>query len=183
MAKRKYDASKLNGISIYHDSKNRVVFSPSFSKKGYILSDENVSEYQNYSQSFLVTVIIFLVMYYLTYSILYSLLLSITYLGISIFMFYLRCLRKVAVIENFKKPEKDTYIIRQAKNVTKRRLIVIFLACIFLSFFIFLNAMLQGYYGKILVINYIFMALAVLYGFLNLYILTVKKKNGFVDIE
>ena len=39
MAKRK-DVNSLKGISIYKDSKGKVIYSPWFSKTGYIFHDE-----------------------------------------------------------------------------------------------------------------------------------------------
>ena len=176
---KKPDVTKLNGISIYHDDKGKVIYSPWFSKTGYVLHDENVSEFQNYGQSYLIAIIVFLVIYYFTHILSYALLLAIAYLGVSIFMFYKRCLKKVPKIYNFPKPHRDNYIIRQAKNMETRKIIVVILASIIMAVYIILNALYQGYKGNTLLLNYAFATLATLFGILYIFILIIKKKNNY----
>ena len=179
MAKTKANVKELDGISIYHDAKQRVIYSPFFSKIGYVLHDENVYDYQNYIQSYLVSILVFMAMFYLTNFVSYSFLLAFVYIVVSNIVFYVRCLKKAPKLEQFNKPKKEKYIIKQAKQITTRKLIVIIISCFLLPLFILLNCNLQQYTGKTLIINIIFSILTILYGVLNIIILCVKKKNKF----
>ena len=60
--KKKISPSDLNGISIYHEEK-RTVYSPFFSKKAYIINENNVNQYVSYIQGYLIALIIFVVSY------------------------------------------------------------------------------------------------------------------------
>ena len=179
--KKKPDVQKLKGISIYKDAKGHVIYSPWFTKDGYILHDENVSEFQNYGTSYLIAIIVLLVIFYFTKSLGYAFILSLGYLAVSIFMFYTRCIKKVPKIENFNKPKKDNYIIRQAKSITSKRIIVVILACIFMSVYIIFNSLYFKYTGTELLVSYIFAIASLLFGLLYVVILIVKKKNNYID--
>lgn len=176
---KKPDVNKLNGISIYHDDKGKVIYSPWFLKTGFVLHDKNVNDFQNYVQSYLITIIVFMVMYYFTHNIWYSILLAVVYFIVSIIMFYIRCIKKVPKIYNFEKPYRDNYIIRQAKNIETRKLIVVILAAVLMGFYILFNAFYQKYTGTTLLMNYLFVVLSFAFAVLYIIILIYKKKNHF----
>ena len=76
--KRKVLAKQLQGMSIYHEEK-RTVYSPFFSKNGYVLTDENSREYRSYITNLLFAFLIFSLAYIFTKNIWAALLLGLLF--------------------------------------------------------------------------------------------------------
>lgn len=173
--KRVVHAKDLHGMSIYHEEK-RTVYAPFFTKNGYVLSDDNCKEYKNYVTNYLFAFLIFSVVYIVTKKLLPSLLLGVLFLIGAIIAFYLRFIKKTAVIPNYKRPLKDNFFVRQAKNLDNKRIWTIIICCVLLAFFIVLNGILSKFEGSYLYLTYFFAAVAIAYGLMHVYILQLKKR-------
>ena len=172
----KQDLSELNGISIYQEGK-RTVYSPFFSKKGYLITENNVKNYSSYIQGYIISILIFLIAFIIRKDILIPLSLALVFLLASILSFYQNFIKRTGVIENYKKPQRDSYIVRKAKSNTKKDLYTIIICCVVLAAATFMNLSLNQYHGILL---YLMSALAIaviLYGLLHIYILFYKKKT------
>lgn len=175
--KRKILAKDLQGMSIYHEDK-RTVYAPFFLKSGYVLTDDNCKEYRNYVTNYLFALLIFSVVYIVTKNIVPSIILGLLFLVGAIIAFYLRFIKKTAVIPNYKRPYKDNFFNRQAKNLDNKRIWTIIICCILLAFFIVLNGKLSNFEGSYLYLNSFFAIVAIIYGLMHVYILILKKKNS-----
>ena len=172
--KRKVLAKQLQGMSIYHEEK-RTVYSPFFSKNGYVLTDENSREYRSYITNLLFAFLIFSLAYIFTKNIWTALLLGSLFAIGSIVSFYLKFIKKTAKIPNYKKPVKDNFIVRQAKNLDNKRIWTIIICCVLLAFFIMLNGKINNFEGSYFYLNTFFAIVAIAYGLMHVYILIIKK--------
>lgn len=178
MAKKKtdYDPKKLNGMSIYHDEK-RTVYSPFFTKKGFIITESNVRDYTIYIQGYLLALLVFCVAYIILKRFTVPLLLAAFFLVSTIVTFYFTFIRKAAVIENYKKPQRDSFAIRQAKSLTYGNILTIIVSCPLLAFFIMLLAYMNHYEGFTYDMMLMISILVICYGLLNIYIFFYKKNH------
>lgn len=173
--KRKILAKELNGMSIYHENK-RTVYAPFYTKNGYVLTDDNCKEYKNYVTNYLFAFLIFSIVYIFTKNIVPALLLGILFLLGAIIAFYFRFIKKTLVIPNYKRPLKDNFFVRQAKNLDNKRIWTIIVCCVLLAFFIVLNGKISNFSGSYLHLTYFFAFVSIVYGIMHLYILLLKKR-------
>lgn len=173
--KKIFSPEALHGMSIYHDEK-RTVYAPFYSKNGYILTNENCKEYKNYVTNYLFAFLVFSLAYIFTTKLWFSVLLGVLFLIGAFIAFYLRFIKKATIIENYKRPYKDNFFLRQAKSLDNKRICTIIICCVLLCLMILLNGKIANYEGSYLYLNYFFAAVALIYGFMNLYIFFLKKK-------
>lgn len=131
MANRSLKASELTGRHIYQTS-NKTVYADLFTKNyGYIISDDDVDTYNSYSLRLFESILGFALLLFVTKSnIVIAFLISLlAYIVISL-LFYLRFLKKLPKIENFKKEKKDNYIVSTAKEMSAARILVLSLILI-----------------------------------------------------
>ena len=102
--KKDYDPKQLYGMSVYHDDKH-TVYSPFFSKKGYLINENNVRAYVSYIQGYLIALLVFSVSYIIRKELLLPTLLALFFLISNIATFYMSFIKKAGVIDNYKKPE------------------------------------------------------------------------------
>ena len=174
--KRKTDLKDPNGIFIYHDDK-KVIYAPPFSSKGYVLNEENVRYYISHLQSFMIALLIILVAYIFTRNFPISLLLAVLFILSESFFFYRNFLSKAVFIENYKRPEKDGFIKRQAESTSEKQLKTTIIASPLLSIAIMLNSYLNGYKGAMFYLMAFIALISLAYGLLNIYILKYKKDH------
>lgn len=126
MATRTYKASDITGKHIYQ-SNNRTIYSDYFMKDfGYVITDDEAEHYHSYSLRLFESILAFALLLFVTNSnVLLSFGISIlAYVVISL-LFYFKFLKKLPKIENFKKEKKDNYIVANAKDMSKARLLVL----------------------------------------------------------
>lgn len=173
--KRKVLAKDLHGMSIYHEEK-RTVYAPFYTSNGYVLTDDNCKEYRNYVTNYLFAFLIFSIVYIVTKNLVPSLLLGLLFLIGAIITFYMRFIKKAAVIPNYKRPLKDNFFVKQAKNLDNKRIWTIIVCSVLLAFFIVLNGKISKFEGSYMYLTYFFAGVAIIYGIMHLYILALKKK-------
>ena len=131
MANRSMKASELTGRHIYQTN-NKTVYADYFTKNyGYIITDEDVDKYHSYSLRLFESILGFALLLFVTKSnIIISFLISLlAYVVISL-LFYLKFLKSLPKIENFKKDKKDGYIISTAKEMSIKRILALTLILI-----------------------------------------------------
>ena len=179
MAKTKLnnDPRQLNGMSIYHDDK-RTVYSPFFSKKGYIITENNIKGYTSYIQGYMMTILVFCISYMFTKNLLVPLLLAAIFLGSTIGTFYFSFIKKAGVLENYKKPERDSFVVRQANTLDSSNIITMIVCCPLLAGCLMFLSYLNHYEGFNFWMMTFIAVLVLLYGVLNIYILIYKKNHS-----
>lgn len=170
------DPRDLNGISIYHEEK-RTVYSPRFSKKGYIITKDNARQYQSYIQGYLIALLVFSLAYIIYRNFWMALLLAAIFIASTIGTFYFTFIRNANFIDNYNKPQRDTFAVRQASYLSDKQLWTIIICCPLLALAIMYNAHLRGYTGSSYYLMAFISFIAILYGILHIYILYYKKKN------
>ena len=175
--KKKYiSPSQLNGISVYHEQK-RTVYSPFFSSRGYVISENNIKEYISYVQSYLIAIIILLVSYIIYRKFWISALLSLAFMASTIFIFYRNFLSKANVIEEYRKPDKDSFVQRQANSMKEKDIWTIIVCSPLLSLSILIHSWLNHYEGFMFYMMVFIAAVSLMYGILHIFVLIRKKKN------
>ncbi len=168
--------SQLNGISVYHEQK-RTVYSPFFSSRGYIISETNVKEYVSYIQSYLIAIVIFLVSFIFYRNFMISFLLCFVFMISTIYIFYRNFLSKANIIEDYKKPKKDSFIQRQANSMDEKNIWTIIICSPLLALSILVHSYLNHYEGFMFYTMVFISAVSLIYGILHVAVLLYKKKN------
>ena len=174
--KKKISPSDLNGISIYHEEK-RTVYSPFFSKKAYIINENNAGQYVSYIQGYLIALIIFVVSYIIYRKPLIPVLLTLMFMASTIFIFYRNFLSKANTIDDYKKPKRASFAIRQASSLSQEEIWTIIIASPLLAAAIMYNAHLNHYEGVMYYFMLFISIVALAYGILHIYILIIKKNQ------
>ena len=175
--KRLNDPSELNGLSIYHDEK-RTVYSPFFTKKAYIITEKNISEYISYIQGYLMALLVFAVAYIFTGNLILSVVFGLLFMISTIVVFYIRFIKKAGVIDDYTKKERDNFIVRQAKGLDRKNIITIIICSPLLAIMLMLNSYINGFTGVTLYFSGFVALVALLYGILHIYILIYKNNNN-----
>lgn len=178
--KKVYDPKKLKGMSIYQEDK-RTVFSPFYTKNGYIISQSLCKTYTNYVQGYLISLFIFALSYIIFKKIWVSLGLALAFFIGTVISFYLNFIKKATLITNFKKETKDNFIIRQAKTLPVKNIITIIVASILLSLTIMFNGYINNFTGSYFILNTSLAIVSFIYALINVYILIYKKKNNLKE--
>ena len=174
--KKKYTPQSIQGISIYHDDR-RTIYSPSFQKKGYIVTENNVHAYITYIQGYLVAPVAFIGAYIIWRKLWVAFLAALVVILVTIINFYFNFIRKASVIDDYKRPANDSFITRQA-TLEKRRLWEIIICCPILAGLIMLYSYLSSFEGATYYIMLATAIAAILYGIMHVYILIYKNKNN-----
>lgn len=172
------NTNTITGISIIRKD-GKVIYSPFFSNKGYILTPNNARKYTNYINGYIAAMVIFLIAYFISDNFLLSLLIFLLVIGINIAWFYTGFIKKASTIE-FKdtvKEKKDNLIVRQARDLEYPRIRELIICCILLVL------IFAGYYfwkkpeGIYFYIVLIAGILSAIYLMVNIAIWFYKKKH------
>lgn len=177
MAKKaNYDPSSLRGVFIHQEDK-RTIYAPFYSKKGFIITANNIRHYINYMVGYLASLVVFEFVSIFTKSIAISLLAALSVLVINFLSFYFNFLKKASVIENFSREKKEGFIQRQARQLDYERIYTLIICCILLVAIFAFYVWWQDLEGIYLYIVMISMVASAIYGILNVVILIYKKRN------
>ena len=171
----KYDPRLIRGISIYQEEK-RTLYAPFYSKNAYIMTPNNSRHYINYIVGYIAAMVFFEIVYILSKNLLLSLCVAFGVIIINFLFFYFNFLKKAAVIENYAKKQKDSFILRQARQLEYDRIYTLIVCCILLVVIFVFYAMWQKLDGIYLVIIVLSIIMSAVYGFINLAILICKRK-------
>ena len=180
--KKTYNSQEFRGMSIYQEER-RTVYSPFFSKHGYIITKNNSKSYSQYVQGYLISLFIFASIYIIFKNFWIALGLGIAFFIGTLISFYLNFIKKATLIADYKKPIRDNFFVRQAKSLPKSNIITIIIACFLLSFMIIFNGYLNNFTGSYFILNTALAIVSLIYGFINIYILIYKIKNHIKEEE
>ncbi len=175
--KKERDPSSLNGLSIYHDGKH-TVYAPFYSRRAYILTKENAGAYVSYIQGYLVTLLVFVAAYIIYRKIWMPVILASLFLISTFVSFYLNFLRKANVIEDYRKPHRDSFVTRQAASLEEKNILTIIISSPLLAAALMFHSYLNHYEGAMFYIILAVAVVAALYGLLHVYILIYKRNNS-----
>jgi hypothetical protein len=95
----------------------------------------------------------------------------------TLIVFYRNFIQKTAVIENYRKPQRDDFINRQAASLQTANIITIIICSPLLSLAIMTNSYINSFKGGLFYLSIFIAAVFVFYGLLHVYILYIKKKK------
>ncbi len=173
--KKKYDPSLIRGISIYQDN-GRTLYAPFYSKKAYIMTQNNAAHYINYIVGYIAAMVFFEIAYIFSKDLLISILIAIAVLIANFLFFYFNFIKKAGVLDGYKKEEKDGFILRQAKQLEYDRIYTLIICCILLVVIFYFYALWQDLEGIYLYIIVLSIIASAVYGLVNLAILLRKRK-------
>lgn len=127
MEKEQRKASSISGMFIYRQN-SQTMYAPPFSKKGYIITDNDVDSFVFFSSRFITAVSIGIIIAIISQKAWLSICLAVLYYIIMTCLFYFVFLRKLTSIEAFpvkKRPSFISDII--TKNSVKTLIIYLFL--------------------------------------------------------
>ena len=174
--KKQIRPSELRGGSIYQDGK-RTVYSPFYTKNGYVIATKDVQAYTTFVQSFSLSPFLFLLSYLITRNILICVILSLIFCAITLCFFYKDFVKNATMIQNFKKPKKENFFKTQAETLDTSRIRTIILCSILLSVCFVIFGIMRTYFIEMRYLAYICAVLSLIYGFLYIYILILHKKS------
>ena len=117
--KRRMDARNLSGYFIFRDDKDRTYYSFPGSKDGYLIANSDAYTYYLYQTRPLIALVIALLSYvakpeYFRYGVIAGL----VFYAISTVVFYFAFLKKLPLIKDLGKPEREGYLQQQAQTDT-----------------------------------------------------------------
>ncbi len=99
------------------------------------------------------------------------------FMASTIFIFYRNFLSKANTIDDYKKPKRDSFAIRQASSLSQKEIWTIIIASPLLAAAIMYNARLNHYEGAMYYFMLFISIVALAYGILHIYILIIKKNQ------
>lgn len=174
---RPVKAHDLDGMFIYHDKKNRVVYSNPFTKKGWIINDIDARDYLQYSMRIMYAAFGVLFGFIFFKNVLFAFIVGLIVYLVTTGFFVFKFLPRLPVIENFEKPEQEPYIIRNAKIQTKTSSVLMMIMAFSMGIFLIYNGFHNNYTGVSLVCDLLLAGIALVFGVLNLLVLIYQIKH------
>ena len=175
----RFNSKELDGLFIYHDSKNRTIYSNPFQKDGYILTNSDMKAYSIYAGRIIFAIAIPAVLYLVIKLPLYVYFIVgiLVYLIMSA-LFYFKFLPSLPVIKDFKKPQRENIFIRNSNKLSTFRLLMVFVVGILAIFLLILNIKLSSFDNFTLIANYCLIIFIALYSIFDLYQLIKRSKDN-----
>lgn len=175
MARNEQKAKDIKGLFIYQDKFHRTVYYDIFTKKGFILSNDDVKNY-TWSVTFLPLAV---VLFYLTTTFLKlntyaSLAVSIGFYIVAQILYRVLFLYKLPSIDDYKKEMGVNIIDNFASSYSKQRLIALVIFMVLILGATIAYVLTSGFTGTILVALWILVAIT--FAFLILVVLALMRK-------
>ena len=117
------DISRISGISIVRNG-DRLLYSPFFSNKGYIITPSNARHYTHYITGYIAALVAITFGLIFTKNLIISLLIGLLVVIIDIAFFYVKFIKTASTV-TFKdtgKQTKESVIVRQARDQSYARI-------------------------------------------------------------
>lgn len=165
----KFNIKELDGLFIYHDEKNRTIYSNPFQKDGYILTNSDYKAYIVYSARWLIAISVPALLYYFVeLSIPMFILIALAIYAIGSALFYFKFLPSLPIVKNFKKPKRDNLFIRNSDKLSTLRLLSVFIIGILAAVLLIINLRMSNFDKLTLYANYLVIAFVILYSIFDL---------------
>lgn len=176
----KLSPGQLNGFFIFHDEKNRAIYSGPFMKEGYIIASGDIKEFLIYNSRFIIGLVVGIFLYALLpdKGIIAIICGALVYV-VATLLFRFSFLKKLSKVKHFVKPHKDSYFVSLAKSQSYLMITFFILMCEFAGALFFYNAKANNYTGFYLYANIVLAVLACLLGLSCISSLIIKKKNNY----
>lgn len=169
--------SDINDRFLYPYGKNYVYCGP-FSKKAYILTNDNAKSYLLFSARYMIALSVTVLLFVVTSKALISLIAGIATFVVFELVFRLKFLTDLPTVENFVKPERANIIDSLVEKYTVWKMAVLIFCGIGLAVLIPINAYyLQKYEGIILTANFAVAIGVGIYSIIAIIALIKKLKN------
>lgn len=110
----------INGLFIYHDDKNRIIYAPAFSRVGYLIPKSQIHEFYRYTQRTTVSVFVGLgAVALFQINVFDGFLIGLVLYIVWTCVFSFRFLNRCTTIEHFKRIKKESYFLALSKRYTR----------------------------------------------------------------
>lgn len=127
------NTNTITGISIIRKD-GKIIYSPFFSNKGYILTPQNGRKYTNYVTGYIACLVLFFIAYVATDRFIPALIIGLLAAGVNIAYFYVGFIKTASTV-TFKdtvKTKKEPLVVRQARDLSFPRIKELIICCILL---------------------------------------------------
>lgn len=168
--------SDINDMFIYQSGKNYVYCGP-FSKKGYIVTNDNARAYTLFASRYILAITVLLFLALTTKNVLLSIGAGILTFVFFEVLFRVKFLANLPVIDNFVKPQRASIVESMAESFSVPRIIALICFGVGLVVLVPINAKLQNYEGMLLYVNYAVAIGVGIYTLMGITALIKKLKN------
>ena len=182
MAKRRtIKADELKGIFIHQQpEKNRTVFYDIFTRKGYILTNEEAPSFIFYTSLIPMAIIAgFLCIEIFEASATTAVIVGVVLWLLAEILFRVLYFYKLPEAKNFTPTKKDNLFVGMAKTYNMTRLIMLFVMLAALSVVMFFYGKMQGYTGLNLILTYVVCGVTACMAISTLISIFIRKKNNY----
>lgn len=174
----KMTTANVDGMYIYRDEKGRAIYSGPFMKnEGYIIGNSDLQKLAFYNSKSLIAVVIMIaVIIFIPDKWYAGIGLSLIVYGVLTYMFHNKFLSTLSKTTKFNKTKKNNYFQKMADTKPTWQIVTFILGCILFGVLVYINAKTNSYTGILLYTNYALAAAAIIFGLVNIYTLTLKKK-------
>lgn len=173
-------SSQISGFNVYKDRKNRDIYYDMITKKGYVITKDDMGQFNFYSRRLFVPIIALILLAPLkiggveigfTKAAIISLVLMI----ITELFYRFRFLRSLKVVPNFQPEKRSGYIEQLSNSAEKSNLIIRSLLYIALSILVLVFGYLSGFDNIEWIICIVVSVCAAVMGIINV-LAVIKKK-------
>lgn len=176
MARKVIDAKSLTGLFIDQDPKRGCIFYDIFTKKGYIITNQDVKTYNIYSLSLPIGIMAAYVLTIINVEFKYAALIGlVVYLFLKV-LFRFKFIYTLPEIPDYKRKNKESFITSMAKKYSPARLGILFALLVAIAVLTSVNAIQANYEGINLYLNYGLSACVLVVAFVTLISLFVSIK-------
>lgn len=172
---RNIKAKDLTGRNLLHVDRSRTIYYDRYTKKGYQLTDFDVTKYLIFNSGFAISALVLCIIYWLTDSILYSFLgLVVSFVAFELCkeFYFVRTLKEV---KRFDRPEKYNYLKDLVQNEESSKLLLMGIGSVLLGLMLVFNMINGAFVGYSIAVAVVVITGSFVIGGFNLYAYFLKK--------
>ncbi|PID82657.1 MAG: hypothetical protein CSB16_00010 [Clostridiales bacterium] len=147
--------TNVEGLFVYRDKKNRVIYKDIFSKDGYIIKPNKISTFKKYQNRYLAAIAVVALGYNFVFTIeVWTIIAGIILIALE-YLFRNRFLTSCEKIENF-----DTSKAKNIDKLSRGRIIILAVLYLILSVLLIANAIIEKLPTLAMILSFIAAAIA-----------------------
>ena len=172
----KVSSKNLYGLFIYHDENGHAYYYDIFTRKYYLITDNQIQKYLVYSLRFALGIVTaFILRFSVNLNINFCILAGLTVYVVLFILFRKNFLAVLNSAKNIKKLKRDNYIVRTASGMEYWRIISLNLIALLIVFLCMYYLKNMTYTNTNLVVYSLIIVIAVIYFVVNIVAIVYKK--------
>lgn len=170
--------TKIVGFNIYKNDKNQNIYYNRFNKKGYLIDDKHINEFNLYNKRYFLAIAGAILLSSFTNKVILSIFVAIILIIFTEFWFYRNFLPKLTQFENFKTNIRINIISQIKDSHSKGKLLLKTFLFIAFGVLLYLHSQEKQLMGANLYLVYVVSFLSICLGFLHLFLYFNKSKDN-----